>query len=165
MRSETARAPLQRGFTLLEVMIALAIVALGVIGLFNQIILISDGTLRMRERTIASWIAMNEITRIRLSGSMPDVSEFDGDVEFAGATYRWQARVSETGVAELRRIDIEVGYVDEPDVPLGNATGFITTPPSGDASQFGWSGTSRVVPTAPADDDGGDSDSDESAEE
>lgn len=145
MRSDTTPVPRERGFTLLEVMIALAIVALGVIGLFNQIILISDGTLRMRERTIASWIAMNEVTRIRLSGAMPDVSEFDGDVEFAGATYRWQARVSETGVENLRRIDIDVSYVDEPEVLLGNASGFVTPTASGTLTQFGWTGGSRNI--------------------
>jgi general secretion pathway protein I len=144
-----ARRP-QQGFTLLEVMIALAIVALGVIGLFNQIIRISDGTLRMRERTMANWIALNEITRIRLSGSMPEVSEFDGDVEFAGAEYRWQARVSETGVEDLRRIDIEVGYVDDPDVSLGNAVGFVTPAPSGNATLTDWSGGSRNLQPGPA---------------
>jgi general secretion pathway protein I len=154
MRSERLAGRTQRGFTLLEVMIALAIVALGVIGLFNQIIRISDGTLRMRERTVASWIAMNEITRIRLSGSMPDVSEFDGDVEFAGAEYRWQARVSETGVEDLRRIDIEVGYVDEPDVSLGNAIGFVSPAPSGDASLADWSGVSRNLQPGPVEETG-----------
>jgi len=133
----------QRGFTLLEIMIAMTILALGVIALFNQIILISDGTLRMRERTIASWIAMNEITRVRLRGSMPDVSEFDGDVEFASADYRWQARVSETGVEDLRRIDVEVSYLDEPDVSLGGASGFMAPPPSGNAAQLDFSGASR----------------------
>lgn len=153
MYSERPWQRSQRGFTLLEIMIAMAILALGVIGLFNQIILISDGTLRMRERTIASWIAMNEITRIRLRGSMPDVSEFDGDVEFAGADYRWQARVSETGVEDLRRIDVEISYVDEPEVTLGGASGFMAPPPSGNAAQLGFSGASRNLQPGFADDD------------
>ena len=152
MFSERPLRQSQRAFTLLEIMIALAILSLGVIGLFNQIILISDGTLRMRERTIANWIAMNEITRVRLRASMPDVSEFDGDVEFAGADYRWQARVSETGVDDLRRIDVDVSYVDEPDVLLGGASGFMAPPPSGDTSQLDFSGATRNLQSGGAQD-------------
>jgi general secretion pathway protein I len=129
----------ERGFTLLEVMVALLIVALGIVGLFNQIIGITAGTIQMKERTLASWVALNEITRVRLSGELPDVGEFDGDVEFANGEYRWQARVSETGVDDLRRIDVDVAYADDPDTILGQATGFLTLP----AAQLvgaGWGG-------------------------
>lgn len=140
---ESGARPASRGFTLLEVMVALLIVALGIVGLFNQIIGISAGTIQMKERTLASWVALNEITRVRISGELPDVGEFDGDVEFASAEYRWQARVSETGVDQLRRIDIDVSYVDDPDNVIGRATGFLTLPaPAG--TQSGWAGAGFV---------------------
>jgi len=140
---ESGARPASRGFTLLEVMVALLIVALGIVGLFNQIIGISAGTIQMKERTLASWVALNEITRVRISGELPDVGEFDGDVEFASAEYRWQARVSETGVDQLRRIDIDVSYVDDPDNVIGRATGFLTLPaPS--AARSGWAGAGFV---------------------
>lgn len=147
------------GFTLLEVMVALLIVALGIVGLFNQIIGISAGTIQMKERTLASWVALNEITRIRVSGELPDVGEFDGETEFANAEYRWEARVSETGVDDLRRIDVEVSYVDDPDTVIGGATGFLTLPvPPGVTSS--WSGTGFAdVPGGPAPaEDAGDED-------
>ena len=59
---------------------ALAVVTLGIIAAFNLIVQISTGSLQMKERTIAGWIASNEITRLRLSGEFPEVSQFDGDV-------------------------------------------------------------------------------------
>jgi len=153
---ERASRPASRGFTLLEVMVALLIVALGIVGLFNQIIGISAGTIQMKERTIASWVALNEITRIRISGELPDVGEFDGDVEFASAEYRWQARVSETGVEDLRRVDIDVSYVDDPDSVIGRATGFLTLPaPPG--AQSGWGGAGFVDGEAGSPARGGDS--------
>ena len=143
MTFEPGARPASRGFTLLEVMVALLIVALGIVGLFNQIIGISAGTIQMKERTLASWVALNEITRVRISGELPDVGEFDGDVEFASAEYRWQARVSETGVDQLRRIDIDVSYLDDPDNVIGRATGFLTLPaPS--AARSGWAGAGFV---------------------
>jgi general secretion pathway protein I len=129
----------ERGFTLREVMVALLIVALGIVGLFNQIIGITAGTIQMKERTLASWVALNEISRVRLSGELPDVGEFDGDVEFANAEYRWQARVSETGVDDLRRIDVDVTYAEDPDTILGQATGFLSLP-AAQRIGSGWGG-------------------------
>lgn len=124
MRSEP-RA-LATGFTLLEVVVALAVVTLGIIAAFNLIVQISSGSLHMKERTLAGWVASNEIARLRLSGEFPDVSQFDGDVEFAGSEYRWRATISETGVEDLRRIDVDVSYVDDPERVIGRSTGFIT---------------------------------------
>ena len=115
----------QAGFTLLEVMVALAIITLGLMAVFNGIIQISDQTTHLRERAFAHWVAMNEITRLRVAGAMPDVSEFDGDVEFANASYRWAATVSETGVEDLRRIDLNVSYVDTPDDIIATTVGFV----------------------------------------
>ncbi len=161
---ERASRPESRGFTLLEVMVALLIVALGIVGLFNQIIGISAGTIQMKERTLASWVALNEITRIRVSGELPDVGQFDGDVEFASAEYRWQARVTETGVDDLRRIDIDVSYVDDPDDVIGRATGFLTLPaPAG--AQSGWGGAGFVDGEAGSAPRGGDSDDGQPPEE
>lgn len=128
MISEHSRERQSGGFTLLEVMVALLIVALGIVGLFNQTIGISAGTIQMKEKTLASWVALNEITRVRLSGELPDVGEFDGETEFANAEYRWQARISETGVDDLRRIDVDVSYAEDPETIIGGATGFLTLP-------------------------------------
>jgi len=118
--------PLPAGFTLLEVVVALAVVSLGLIAAFNLIVQISSGSLHMKEKTFAGWIASNEITRLRLSGDFPDVSEFDGDVEFAGSVYRWRATVSETGVDNLRRVDMDVSYAEDPETVIGRSVGFLT---------------------------------------
>ena len=120
----------QSGFTLLEVIVALAGVHLGLIAAFNLVVQIGPGSLHMKERTLGSWVATNEITRIRLGGEFPDVSEFDGDVEFAGREYRWRATISETGVEDLRRIDMEVAYAERPDAVVATSVGFISPPPT-----------------------------------
>lgn len=129
----------QAGFTLLEVIVALAVVSLGIIAAFNLIVQISTGSIHMKERTFGSWVANNEITRIRLSGEFPDVSEFDGDVEFAGREYRWRANVSETGVDQLRRVDLEVAYAEDPDVVVASSVGFLSPPPPPRLGGVAWS--------------------------
>jgi general secretion pathway protein I len=128
------------GFTLLEVMVALAVVSLGLIAVFNGIIQISDQSSHLRERAFAHWVAMNELTRMRVAGAMPELSEFDGDVEFAATEYRWEATVSETGVEDLRRIDMRVSYADAPDDPLAEAVAFVAPRPPPSVGGSAWSG-------------------------
>ncbi len=131
----------ERGFTLLEVLVALAIVAFGVVAAFNGIIQMAHSTARLQERAMADWIAMNQISEIRLSGDFPDVSEFDGSVEFAGQPWRWQATVSETGVNDLRRIDMSVALEDNPDDVVTIVTGFVSRRTGAPAAVIDWWGT------------------------
>ena len=121
-------------------MVALAVVSLGLIAVFNGIIQISDQSSHLRERAFAHWVAMNEVTRLRVGNALPELSEFDGDVEFADTEYRWEATVSETGVENLRRIDLRVSYVDTPDDVLAEAVGFVAPRPQPGAGGSAWSG-------------------------
>lgn len=131
-----------RGFTLLEVMVALAIVSIGLIAAFNAVIQMAHSTAVLRERALADWIAMNEITTIRISGDFPDIGSFDGDAEFAGLEWRWEADISETGVADLRRIDLSVAHEDRPDEPVTIVSGFVARGFAGTPAHLDWWGTS-----------------------
>ncbi|MFU8895394.1 MAG: type II secretion system minor pseudopilin GspI [Gammaproteobacteria bacterium] len=114
------------GFTLLEVMVALAIVSIGLIAAFNAVIQMAHSTSVLRERALADWIAMNEISAIRLSGDFPEIGDFDGTTEFAGREWRWEARISATGVEDLRRIDMSVAYEDFIEDSITIMTGFVS---------------------------------------
>jgi general secretion pathway protein I len=135
-----------RGFTLLEVMVALAIVSIGLIAAFNAVIQMAHSTTTLRERAFADWIAMNQLTELRVAGEFPEVGRFDGDVEFAGREWRWQADVSETGVEDLRRIDISVAYVEQPDDFVTLMTGFINRPTGAPSAIDWWGATGLETP-------------------
>jgi general secretion pathway protein I len=128
------------GFTLLEVMVALAVVSIGLIAVFNGIIQMAHSTSTLRERALADWIAMNEISTIRISGEFPDVGNFNGTTEFAGREWRWEARISETGVTDLRRIDMSVAHEDFPEDDITIVTGFMSRGLAGLATQIDWWG-------------------------
>jgi general secretion pathway protein I len=98
----------ERGFTLIEVVVALAIVAIGMFAVFKTIGDTANNVSYLRDRTIAAWVADNHITEIRLSGQMPSVDQTEGDVEMAGRRWHWVTRVSQTQVSGLRRIDVSV---------------------------------------------------------
>lgn len=133
------------GFTLLEVMVALAIVSIGLIAAFNGIIHMAYSSATLRDRALADWIAMNQITEIRVSGEFPEVGSRNGEVFFADRPWRWEARVSETGVSDLRRIDLSVMREAFPDDPVTIMSGFISRDAAGLETQIDWWGV-RIAP-------------------
>lgn len=125
-----------RGFTLIEVVVALAIVAIGMLAVFKTIGDTVNNVASLRDRSFATWIAGNRIAEVRLSGEMPSVDETRGELEYAGQRWHWVARVSQTPVDGLRRIDVSVRRDSDPaESSLANLAGFIgatatATPPS-----------------------------------
>ena len=115
-----------RGFTLVEVVVALAIVAIGMLAVFKTIGDTVNNVATLRDRSFAAWIADNRITELRLTGQMPSVDETAGDLEYAGRRWHWVARVSQTPVDGLRRVDVRVRREnDAPDSSLVSLAGFI----------------------------------------
>ena len=116
-----------RQFTLVEVMVALAIIALSLTAVAAKMGRMIDTSNAMRERTYASWIAQNQIAELRLANVQPEVSESNGEVDYAGSSWRWRAVISESGIEGLFRVDVAVSYEDSDDV-IRSVTGFIGEP-------------------------------------
>ncbi|MGB5719847.1 MAG: type II secretion system minor pseudopilin GspI, partial [Woeseiaceae bacterium] len=116
-----------QGFTLVEVMVALTIVAFSLTAIAASMNQMIDAANSMRERTYASWIAQNKIAEIRLSNILPEVSSTSGDVEYAASDWSWEAVVSETGIENFFRIDVSVFHAGSDDV-IRTVTGFIGEP-------------------------------------
>jgi general secretion pathway protein I len=109
------RHPEARGFTLIEVVVALAILGIGMLAVFKTIGDTVNNVDVLRDRSFAEWIADNRITEIRISGEMPSVEETAGEVQFAGRTWHWVTNVSQTQVQGLRRIDVKVRRDEDPE--------------------------------------------------
>jgi type II secretion system protein I len=140
------RSPEQRGFTLIEVVVALAIVAIGMLAVFKTIGDSVNNVEALRDRSFAGWIADNRIAEIRLSGQMPSVEETAGEVEFAGRRWHWVTKVSQTQVEGLRRIDVSVRRDGDPeDSSLVTLAGFVGATATASASPnldwYHWSST------------------------
>ena len=126
------------GFTLIEVMVALVIVSLALTGVAASMGQMIDTANTMRDRTFASWIAQNQIAEMRLSGTMPEVGESSGEVDYANTVWSWTANVSETGVENLLKVDVTVTYAGFDD-RIRQVTGFIGEPVAPGQSNLAWS--------------------------
>jgi len=118
----------KRGFTLIEVLAALIIVGLGMLGVIQAVIQAANNGTYLREKTLAHWIAMNLVTERRLMTTPPEVGTSSDIVEYGGQRWRWTVRVSETAVETMHRFDVGVGLADAPaGATLATAIGFYGT--------------------------------------
>ena len=98
---------LQAAFTLLEVLIALAMLAIVMTAAFRGINLVAAQTSELGERHMAQWIAQNRLAEMRM-GSYPDLGTTDGVAEQGGYKFRWHEKISRMDQPLFRRIDVTV---------------------------------------------------------
>jgi general secretion pathway protein I len=118
----------QRGFTLIEVLVALAVLALGLTAVIGAAGSSTRLDSELRDRTFADWVAMNELTSLRLAANAPASGTLDGDADMAGSKWHWKATFSDTADPNLLRIDVAVAPADKPDDALETVSGFMGKP-------------------------------------
>lgn len=133
------------GFTLLEVLVALALLA---ITLASALRLAAQGaatTTFLRDRTFAEWVALNELARQQLATEWPPTGVTRGSAPMGGREWAWELRVSKTGDQNLRQLDITVG---ERESPLAHRTGYVLGPlrPRGESGMEATGGTEGGAP-------------------
>lgn len=104
-----------RGFTLIEVMVALFVIALGVGALLATLVTAADTVAYLREKSFAQWIAFNRIAEVRLASSSPEAGTTSDVVEYAGANWRWEQQIAAAGIGDLWRINVRVSRVGAAD--------------------------------------------------
>jgi general secretion pathway protein I len=109
-----------RGFTLIEVLVALAIVAVGMSAVLGAMTSSADTAIYLRDKSFAQWIALNRIAEVRLKGQLPAKGKSEGDVDFAEGKWHWQQEVLPLQVKGMWRIDVSVR-------PVGKSTTWYTT--------------------------------------
>ena len=96
------------GFTLIEVLAALVIVSLGMLGVITAVGQTASNSTYLRDKTIAHWVAMNRLTEARLQPAAPKVDKSSDEVEMGGRKWRWTMVVTQTPIETMRRIDVSV---------------------------------------------------------
>jgi general secretion pathway protein I len=97
----------QRGLTLVETLVAMAILAAVAISAFALLSQGANFAANERDRLAASIVADNLMVEELLRAAPPDIGEESGEIEFAGRVFEWRQVVSDGG-DELRRILLTV---------------------------------------------------------
>ncbi len=117
------------GFTLLEALVALAIVALGMMAVSTQLNSYVVSTSFIEHKTLASWIASNRIAELSVENQWPPLGDSEEEVEYAQRLWIWRAEVSETPVENLRRVDVSVFLADDPERVIHTVSALLEPPP------------------------------------
>jgi general secretion pathway protein I len=134
-----------RGFTLVEVLVALVIVVIGLAAMMITISSTARTSGYLRDKTLAQWIALNRISEVRLNLTKPGADSDTGQVNFANRTWHFDTRYFDTSIATMKRIVVRVypGDAKSKSNALAESIGFV-------GSDLSTPGSSNVDWTAPA---------------
>lgn len=115
----------QRGFTLLEVLVALAVLAIALAAAIKAVSSHVSNASYLKERSFAHWVAMNKVAELRTSGQWPNAGELNGKATMGGAEFSWVIKVTEFQGGDVRRLDVRVTPQDKTDQPLSTLIAFV----------------------------------------
>ena len=107
----------QKAFTLLEVLVALAVLTLGLGTVLKVTANQVTQSAILKDKTVALWVANNKANEIQL-GNWPETGTSNGHEMMANQEWRWQLKVSNTADKDLRRLDIDVYRRNEESEPV-----------------------------------------------
>ena len=141
------------GFTLIEVLVALAIVAIGMAAVLSSLTSSASTVVFMHDKTLANWVALNHIAEQRLLPQMPQLGKTDGDIDFAGQKWHWAQEVVALPVQGMVRLDVHVRPADvkaDDDrgwyVTMSGVMGDAVAAPRGDMPLWGSGSTEPGLP-------------------
>jgi general secretion pathway protein I len=141
-----------RGFTLVEVLVALVIVALGLTALMVAV----NGTARtsgfLRDKTLGQWIALNRLSEVRLNVVKFGQNTDTGELDFGNRKWHYDTRYFDTSIASMKRVVVRVYLGDKKTKgnPIAQAVGFLGTSLAAPGSQAAIDWRAGIATGAPA---------------
>lgn len=122
------RAPEQRGFTLLEILVALAILAIALTAASRAVGLSIVNASQLRLVVMADWVAQNRLAYHRINGTWPGIGDYTGTESQGGVDFAWQETISGTPHPMFRRVELRVIDPADDKHVLRTLVGYVVQP-------------------------------------
>ena len=116
----------EAGFTLIEILIAVAILAIALVATSRAAGLATDSALQTRQRLLATWAAQNRVAEIRARRLWPSVATTRLATEQAGLALVIDETVTATPNPVIRRVDLAVAQASDPARALTTLTAYVS---------------------------------------
>ena len=125
MRNKQTHRRVQ-GFTLIEVMLALAVFSIAGIALLNTSSNNARNIGHLESTMFANWVAANQLVEASLEKKWPPKNNLKGEVELASRAWFWQQKVLKTGDKDMRAIVMEVRLHEDDELPVSSLTTYVS---------------------------------------
>lgn len=114
----------QKAFTLLEVLVALAVLTMGLATVIKVAGSQASQLAYLKDKTIALWVANNKVNEVQLD-KWPSTGTSNGHEFMANQEWDWKLKISNTIDKDLRRMDVEVKRTGEEGEPVVRFIAFV----------------------------------------
>ena len=118
------------GFTLIEVLVALLVVAVALGGAVKVMGSATNNASTLSDKTFAQWVGLNQLTTVKLAGTWLKTGESKGESEMAGRKWEWVLKVIKTEIEDVNRLEVDVYEAPKAKDanPRGSVVGFFAKP-------------------------------------
>ena len=126
LRQKNSQPSKQHGFTLIEVMLAMAVFAIAGIALLSAASNNARNIGYLESKMFANWVASNQLVAASLDTKWPPKNNLKGDVELAGRTWFWQQKVIKTNDKDMRAIVMEIWLNEDDELAVSSLTTYVS---------------------------------------
>lgn len=120
-----SRAERAKGFTLLEVLVALTVASVALAAMMQLIGTYVSGSAHLGQRLYAHWAASNVLIEGQLERPWPDVGSDSGSTSLGGREWSWRRDVSKTPYEAMRKVEVKVFEDASDGEPIARVIGYV----------------------------------------
>ena len=98
----------KRGFTILEVLVALMVIAVSLGAVVATVASVSRNETQIESKVFARWVAMNQLEKLQIEQAWPAIGTSTGTEEMARRKWKWSQKTIGTNDKNIRRVEVSV---------------------------------------------------------